>query len=137
MTNNLLPPPPLNGGLYTGEPFYENAPWRNFPVSPTSAYLNHVNLRSANPPVQAIFQMQQANRPGNTDSDPQMPGVARFVGDSKFGPFSSIMCMPCLKKVECSCENNCDCKSLCTQNKVDKCPCKDSSETMTKWIKID
>jgi hypothetical protein len=133
---NLIPQPPLNGGLYTGEPFHPNAPWRNFPVIPTASYMNHVNLRSANPPIQALFLMDSGVRPGNNSSDPSMPGVVRFTGDKNFGPFSSILCMPCLKKIECSCGYDCDCKELCNDNKNDSCACK-TNKCPTKWIPID
>lgn len=120
----MIPPPPLNGGLYTGEPFLENAPWRNYPVIPSTAYLNHVNLRSANPPMQAIFQMGAHVRPGNNDSDPVIPN-AKFVGSSNYGPFSSLMCTPCIKRVGCTCGYDCA-KSSCP---VDGCP--------YKWVEID
>lgn len=61
------PPPSHNGGLYTGEPFLPGAPWRNFPAVPDSSYLVHVNLRSANPPTDALFQYPAGNlRPGNS-----------------------------------------------------------------------
>lgn len=129
-----IPPPPLNGGLYTGEPFLPNAPWRNFLVIPTAPYLNHVNLRSANPPLQALFQMQTTYRPGN--SMEAMPGVPKFTGDKNFGPFSSILCLPCIKKIECSCGYECDCKELCSNNKTTDCPCK-SNKCPTKWVPID
>lgn len=82
------PPPSLNGGLYTGEPFWPGAPWRNFPATPDSSYLVHVNLRSANPPTQALYQYPAAGqRPGNNYSP--MPGI-RPLGDQ----FSDILCAP-------------------------------------------
>ena len=126
---------PLNGGLYTGEPFLKDAPWRNFPAVPSAAYMTNVNLRSANPPPQALFFMAASIRPGN-NSDNQLPGIAKFTGDKNFGPFSSILCMPCIKKVECSCGYDCECKELCSDNKVGSCPCK-SSACPTKWVQID
>lgn len=96
--------PALNGGLYTGEPFAPSAPWRNFPVIPCTAYLNHVNLRSAQPPMQALFQVGATKRPGNNDSD--IPcgtqNTAKFDGDKNFGPFASLRCMPCIKPTECA-----------------------------------
>ena len=72
------PPPSLNGGLYTGEPFMENAPWRNFPAIPDAGYLIHHNLRSANPPPDALFQYPGNVRPGNNWQS--MPGVEKTKG---------------------------------------------------------
>lgn len=69
------PPPSLNGGLYTGEPFAENAPYANFPAIPDTGYLIHYNLRSANPPPDAITQYPGTNRPGNNYQ--KMPGVTK------------------------------------------------------------
>lgn len=122
-----IPKAPLNGGLYTGQPFKEDAPWRNFPVVPCTAYLNHVNLRSANPPMQAMFQMGPNVRPGNNSSDCQMPGAVQFAGDKNFGPYSSIMCVPCIKKQGCTCEH--DCGGHNTECMELGCP--------IKWVPID
>jgi hypothetical protein len=97
--------PPVNGGLYTGEPF--KGPWKNYPAMPMTSYLNHVNLRSANPPLPALFQMAPPLRPGNNDTDAAIPGVTQFVGDKDFGPYSGILCIPCFKKAGCTCEHNC------------------------------
>ena len=91
-----VPPPMLNGGLYTGQPFIEGAPWANVPVRPTSSYMTNVALRSANPPIQAMFQLQSGYRPGNNSDDP-MPGIMGFVGDKDFGPFN-FPCLPCFKR---------------------------------------
>lgn len=60
-----IPKPSLNGGLYTGAPFTENAPWANVPVVPDASYMIHYNLRSANPPPGAIYQYPGSTRPGN------------------------------------------------------------------------
>lgn len=64
-----IPPPALNGGLYTGEPFKKGAPWANVPVVPDASYMIHYNLRSANPPPGAIYQYPGYNRPGNNTID--------------------------------------------------------------------
>ena len=104
-----IPKPALNGGLYTGEPYYPNAPWANVPVVPSAAYMNHMNLRSANPPLQALFQMQPNIRPGNS-TDTQIPGVTRFLGDSNFGPFN-FLCTPCIEKTYTS-PDKCDIKKV-------------------------
>lgn len=102
-----IPPPVLNGGLYVGQPFVKDAPWATVPVRPTSAYMTNVNLRSANPPVEALFQMQAGFRPGN-NTDTQMPGLVAFTGDKNFGPFD-FACIPCMKKVsELDINNKCE-----------------------------
>jgi hypothetical protein len=68
------PAPSLNGGLYTGEPFAPDAPWRNIPVVPDATYLTRVNLLSANPPPGATEQIPGGWRPGN-NSYPATPMV--------------------------------------------------------------
>jgi hypothetical protein len=127
--------PVHNAGWSTGQPYAKDAPWGNVNVIPSAAYLNHINLRSAGGPVQALFYMDTSVRPGNNSSDTMIPGIAKFVGDKNFGPFS-IDCMPRVSRVECSCEFGCDCKEQCANNKVDKCPCKDIA-CKTKWVQID
>lgn len=68
------PPPSLNGGRYTGEPFRPDAPWRNFPATPDVDYYNHTHIRSAmNLPPDAIYQYPGMVRPGNNWQS--MPGV--------------------------------------------------------------
>ena len=130
-----LPIPDKLGQLYTGEPFIENAPWRVFPCLPEAAWLTHVNLRSANPPLQALFQMTYPDRPGN-NTGAQIPGVTTFVGDQNFGPFN-IPCMPCIKKNACACDYSCPCKEdLCANKKVDVCPCS-QGKCPIKYISIN
>jgi hypothetical protein len=73
----MIPQPKLNGGLYTGEPFYKDAPWANVPVVPDVDYMTNVNLRSANPPPGAIFQYPGNVRPGNNYQ--KMPGVEKVT----------------------------------------------------------
>ena len=95
-----VPPPKLNGGLYTGEPFMKDAPWANIPVRPTTAYMTNQNLRSSSiVPIGALFQMTAGYRMGN-NSDDLMPGVTRFTGDQNFGPFKDVLCLPCFKKIK-------------------------------------
>lgn len=91
-----IPEPKLNGGLYNGDKFIDGAPWATVPVRPTSAYLTHVNLRSANPPPEALYQMQSGFRPGN-NTDDEMPGIALFNGNENYGPFN-FACIPPLNK---------------------------------------
>lgn len=73
-----IPPAPLNGGLYTGQPFMKGAPWGNIPQIPDSDFMTNEALRSANPPQDALFQYQGYTRPGNNYQ--VMPGVGRTVG---------------------------------------------------------
>ena len=77
-----IPPPSLNGGLYTGEPFHENAPHANIPIIPNTGYMIHYGLRSANPPTEALYQYPDNLRPGN--NTPLMPGVSEFA-NGKYG----------------------------------------------------
>ena len=65
------PPPKLNGGLYTGEPF--NGAHGNYPVKPDAVYMTNENLRSANGPVEGLFHYPGNNRPGNNSQ--KMTGV--------------------------------------------------------------
>jgi hypothetical protein len=102
-----VPPPALNGGLYTGQPFAKDAPWGNIPVRPTSAYMINQNLRSSSiAPIGALFQMTAGYRAGNNSCD-LMPGVTRFTGDENFGPFRDILCLPCFQKVAELKKTNC------------------------------
>ena len=79
-----IPPRQLNGGLYTGEPFKPNAPWANVPVVPDSGYLTHYNLRSANPPLDALYQFVGTQRPGNNK------GVT-FGVEKSSGPYNLML----------------------------------------------
>ena len=101
-----IPAPKLNGGLYTGQPFLENAPWGNVPVRPTTAYMTNVNLQTANPPVQALFQMAAGFRPGN-NTDDLMPGIKTYTGTYNFGPFN-FPCIPCFERKPQPRQNDCE-----------------------------
>lgn len=92
--DSFVPPPQpkLNGGLYTGEPFAEGAPWANVPVVADIDYMIHHNLRSANPPIEALFQYPGTVRPGNNFQ--AMSGL----GKPKDYDF---ICTPCLLKKGC------------------------------------
>ena len=102
-----VPPPPraLNGGLYTGEPFKENAPWANVPVVPDVDYMNNVNLRSANPPPQALYQYQGNVRPGNNYQN--NTGLTQYKGSTGFADRYNFKCIPCEKlpktRAHCMC----------------------------------
>eukprot|EP00877_Chromochloris_zofingiensis_P001655 jgi/Chrzof1/11490/UNPLg00422.t1 len=74
------PPPQLNGGLYTGQPFKADAPYRNYPVSPDVGTMIHDNLRSAEPPAEALMHYPSGgHRPGNYPS--ALPGVSTYRTD--------------------------------------------------------
>lgn len=84
--NEKVPPPTHNGGLYSG-PAYCGS-WGNTPVIPTTAYMIHHNLKSANPPPGAIYQYPGTNRKGNNYI--AMPGVNWYIDTPKnnLGPFT-------------------------------------------------
>ena len=85
-----IPPAVLNGGLYTGEPFLQGAPWRNFPAIPDSGYMMSVPLMSANPPAQAVYHVPGGGlRPGNYT--PVLP--VDFVGGRRI-PGLNTVCVP-------------------------------------------
>ena len=73
--NESAPPPTYNAGLYSGAPF--KGPWGNIPTIPTTAYMIHHNLRSANPPPGAIYQYPGTIRCGNNYM--AMPGVVWYT----------------------------------------------------------
>ena len=52
-----------NGGLYGGD--QSSSPWANIPIIPTELNLIKNNLKSANPPPNATFQLISTNRLGN------------------------------------------------------------------------
>lgn len=86
------PKPKLNGGLYTGEPFAKDAPWANVPVIADIDYMIHYNLRSANPPIEALYQYPGTVRPGNNSQN--MTGIGK-PRDYDF------LCAPCIQKRGC------------------------------------
>jgi hypothetical protein len=65
--------PALNGGLYTGAPFLDGAPWRNYPARPETGNMIYNNLRKMNvPPDQALYHFPGGGiRPGN--NTPELP----------------------------------------------------------------
>lgn len=73
--NIAAPPPSINGGLYTGEPFASDAPWRNFPSMPDASYAIQRNLLSAQPPPGAASQPPGTLRPGNSGFDYPTPSL--------------------------------------------------------------
>jgi len=88
------PQPKLNGGLYTGEPFQKGAPWANVPVIADVDYMTHINLQSANPPPQALYQYPGNVRPGNNFQ--HNTGLKQYEGDRGFeGKPYNFKCIPC------------------------------------------
>ena len=102
-----VPPPSLNGGLYTGEPFDYNAPWANIHIDPDATEYMYNNLRRGNiPPPNARLQYP-ATRPGN--SQVEWRGLSKFEGTHvNWGPHN-IYCAPCEAKTDrrCFCEDIC------------------------------
>lgn len=84
-----LPPPRVNGGLYTGKPFSDDAPWRNFPSTPDTSFMTQVQLRSAQPPPGATLQPPPGSgvRPGNNTVDTPMPHFTQY------GPGYNVFCI--------------------------------------------
>lgn len=81
-----IPPRQLNGGLYTGEPFMKDAPWRNFPAVPSSEVMMREQLASANPPPGAQVLYPSGNlRPGNNRIN--RPGI-RLYDPISYGDFA-------------------------------------------------
>lgn len=61
------PPPSLNGGLYTGQPFAPGAEWANRPVAPDAGNYQYGSLAQvASAPAAARYMMPGGGlRPGN------------------------------------------------------------------------
>lgn len=92
-----IPPRALNGGLYTGEPFYKNSPWGNVPVIPDSGYMIHYNLKTANPPTEALYHYPGGGtRPGNNYAN--MIGVNT---NDQYNIAGNVL--PCKREKNCNC----------------------------------
>jgi hypothetical protein len=117
----MKPPlPSLNGGLYTGEEFHHNAPYRNFPVSPDSTTYIHKNLPD-DTPEKARF-MYPATRKGNSFS--HWKGLKRYEGTAQnYGPHH-IYCIPCKNKPA-----KCECDTLCPNAQTHLCNFKNCLKT--------
>ena len=96
-----IPPRDVNGGLYTGEPFRDGAPWANVPVIPDASYMIHYNLRSANPPADALTQYPGGERPGNNKAI--FPGVQMY----KNGKYGVACNTPPKDDLSCQCPTCC------------------------------
>lgn len=119
------PPPILNGGLYTGEPFQKDAPWANVPVIADADYMTNINLRSANPPPQALYQYPGNTRPGNNYQ--ANTGLKPYRGDNGFEDATyNFNCIPCNtfkeKTPDCPCKRMYPISGNCT---LSSCNCKD------------
>jgi hypothetical protein len=71
-----IPPPSLNGGLYTGEKF--KGEWGNYPATPDVVYMMKYNLLTAKPPPGATCHYPGTIRPGN--NSPEYPDIHRIAG---------------------------------------------------------
>lgn len=123
--HSYVPPPPraLNGGLFTGEKFIEGAPWANVPVIPDVDYMTNINLRSANPPAQALFQYPGNTRPGNNYQ--RNTGLEVYKGTDGFNLPYNFSCVSCktinLRSKECKCQR----ASFISGNTFGDCECED------------
>jgi hypothetical protein len=70
------PQPKLNGGLYTGEEFKDDAEYGNVQVVADVDYLMYENLKSAKGPDEARFHYPGSIRPGNNIQ--LMPGIVDY-----------------------------------------------------------
>jgi len=125
------PPRSLNGGLFTGEPFMEGAPWANVPVIPDVDYMTNKNLRSANPPLQALFQYPGNTRPGNNYQ--ANSGLKPYTGINGFDKLPyNFSCIPC-QNFKPQQSPNCKCKymSNISGNSCNTCTC-----DKTKFIDV-
>ena len=120
---HFVPPPKrqLNGGLFTGEPFLKDAPWANVPVIPDVDYMTNINLRSANPPPQAIYQYPGNVRPGNNFQ--ANTGLTPYT-DTQEKP-SNFSCIPCSALQPMMQQCNCRSMSAISGNSIGQCTCKD------------
>lgn len=80
-----LPPPRLNGGWFTGEPFRKGAGWADVPVRPESGSMMSDTLLSAHPPPGAEAHTPGFPRPGNNCQT--MPNVRKLSA-----PYNTIAC---------------------------------------------
>jgi len=119
-----VPPPPraLNGGLFTGEPFLEGAPWANVHVIPDVDYMTNINLRTANPPPQALFQYPGNVRPGNNFQ--KNTGLSLYQGSPGFDAPYNFSCLAC-KTIRDPPKANCKCKNIAfiSGNAFNECKC--------------
>jgi hypothetical protein len=134
-TGYMPPPKPsLNGGLYSGEPFKDNAPWANIPVVPEATYMIHENLKRGNDVVPYSTVQYPATRKGN--SFVEWKGIQKYEGSAvNYGPYN-IYCTPC--KYE---EPKCYCEDICPQHHTrfcndKKCVRKEKKEYLSKYYYV-
>ena len=84
------PGPSLNAGLYTGQPFQPDAPWRNYPVAPDAGYYNFTNLSTVPTALPLAQHMVPGGglRPGNNT-----PLLPQYLTNSRINPLNAI-CLP-------------------------------------------
>lgn len=109
------PPPSLNGGLYTGEPFYQDAPYRNFPVSPdTNTYIEK-NLKNGNDPPEHALHMLPPTRRGNSYVD--WSSLQKYEGTvQNWGGFNMYCPALCIRP-----EQRCHCDQVCPNQNYKHC----------------
>jgi hypothetical protein len=104
------PKPTHNAGIYGGEAFKAGAGWSNIPVIPSTDYMTHINLISANPPDQALYQYPHTVRPGNSFQKMEGIGYCR-QGYNIQGIITNV------KRDKCDCQNECSCGECRRQGK--------------------
>jgi hypothetical protein len=101
------PPPSLNGGLYNGQPFYKDSPYRNFPREPdTTEYLQ--NGLPDDAPLKARY-MYPPTRQGN--SFVEWRGLNKYKGTQTNHGVFNLYCAPCQKV-----EKRVFCDDLCKED---------------------
>ena len=108
------PPPSLNGGLYSGEPFEKNAPWANIPVTPdTTVYINE-SIKRGNNVTPGSSTQYPATRQGN--SYVEWKDLQKYNGTAiNSGPFN-IYCPG--REPETA---RCLCEDICPQHQTRFC----------------
>lgn len=102
-----VPPPSLNGGLYSGEPFERNAPWANVPVTPETTFMINENLNRGNVTAPGANYQYPPTRQGNNYVE--WKGLSKYEGTAlNSGPFN-IYCKRCDndEQKKCFCEDIC------------------------------
>jgi hypothetical protein len=102
-----VPPPTLNGGLYTGEPFDKDGLHRNFPQKPDTTEMLQSYL-PLDAPMKARF-MYPPTRQGN--SFVEWRGLKKYTGTQTNHGVFNLYCAPCQKI-----EKRVDCDNLCEED---------------------
>ena len=129
------PPPSLNGGLYSGEPFEKGAPWANVPMIPDATYMTHVALTYGNEVTPGSTVQYPATRPGNSYVD--WVGLSPYEGTAINSGPHNIFCAPCDgdQKKQCYCEDICPNHQTRLCNK-DNCAAKVKQNSFSKYYYV-